>query len=32
VDEDLMNEVASRPRKLQPYVMGTTEVKENLKK
>jgi len=32
VDEDLMNVVASRPRTLQPYVMETTEVKENLEK
>jgi len=30
VDEDLLNEVASRPKTLQPYVMETTEVKENL--
>jgi len=27
-----MNEVASRPRKLQPYVVESTELKENLEK
>jgi hypothetical protein len=32
VDEDLMNQVASVPRLLQPYVMETTEVKDNLAK
>jgi hypothetical protein len=32
VDEDLMNQVAAGPRKLQPYVMETTELKENLEK
>jgi len=32
VNEDLMNQVASVPRKLQPYVMENTEVKENLTK
>jgi len=33
VNEDLMNQVASVPKKLQPYVMAeNTEVKENLAK
>jgi hypothetical protein len=32
VDEDLMNQEESGPRMLQPYIMETTEVKENLAK
>jgi hypothetical protein len=28
VDDDLMNEVASKPSTLQPYVMETTEVQK----
>jgi hypothetical protein len=32
VDEDLTNQVASGPRKLQRYVVETTEVKQNLAK
>jgi len=32
VDDDLMNEVASKPSTLQPYVMETTEVQKKIGK